>query len=181
MLVMSNLVTVMIFPKKLIALSSEKGMKIATAIDSVRYYMHDMLFAEVDKGKALEKATTTVSDAKKKSKTDITILRGLAGAVATGSPPGDDQLTYMEAIGDIFLMALAGSATTGDTIHFALVLLAIDQATQEWVCDQLDEVTSTEGLQWDYQNVFPKLTRLHNVMVCAHVCPLAGMLTGGCS
>jgi cytochrome P450 len=126
-----------------------------------------VLIAEKDK---LDEAKASGLSAreimKKDPKADGAMLRGIASATNMEGAPAESEITYNEAIGNIFLMALAGSATTGDTLHFAAVCLAANPDVQEWVLEELDQVVKEEGDNWTYQTCFPKLTRIHHVMVC---------------
>ncbi|KAI5795263.1 cytochrome P450 [Geopyxis carbonaria] len=87
--------------------------------------------------------------------------------VPDAAKPAHNQIKFQEAMGNIFLMGLAGSATTADTTHFALVLLALHQDAQDWVLEELDEVMADLGEdaeKWDYKAIFPRLTRIRAVM-----------------
>lgn len=64
------------------------------------------------------------------------------------------------------MLALAGSGTTADTMHFAMILLALNQGVQNWVLEELDSVTEEEGAgDLSYAQSFPNLARILCVMV----------------
>lgn len=106
--------------------------------------------------------------AKETSKRDFTtdgILNGLTGALSQGPTPGPNELTQSEVIGNIFMISLAGSGTTADTMHFAMILLSLHQDIQSWVLEELDNVSEEFGEDWNYTRAFPKLVRIICVMV----------------
>ncbi|KAJ5746492.1 hypothetical protein N7520_011674 [Penicillium odoratum] len=69
------------------------------------------------------------------------------------------SLSEIEVLGNTHVMMLAHEST-GATIRFALVLLALHQDIQEWmyqaICDAVKEI-STNPNEWDYTTVYPKL------------------------
>lgn len=93
------------------------------------------------------------------------ILNGLTGALAHGPTPGENELSQSEVIGNIFMITLAGSGTTADTMHFAMILLALHPDVQSWVLEELDSVTEEFRGDLNYTQAFPKLIRIHCVMV----------------
>lgn len=93
------------------------------------------------------------------------ILNGLTGALARGPTPGENELSQSEVIGNIFMITLAGSGTTADTMHFAMILLALHPDVQCWVLEELDNVTEEFRGDLTYAQAFPKLARIHCVMV----------------
>ncbi|KAJ5678182.1 uncharacterized protein N7477_003815 [Penicillium maclennaniae] len=69
------------------------------------------------------------------------------------------SLSEIEVLGNTHIMMLAHEST-GATIRFALVLLALHQDVQEWmyraICDAI-RGNSTNPNEWDYATVYPKL------------------------
>ncbi|PYI05639.1 cytochrome P450 monooxygenase [Aspergillus sclerotiicarbonarius CBS 121057] len=73
----------------------------------------------------------------------------------------DEGLSDREVISNMHIFTIAGHETTATTLRFALVLLALHQDVQDWVYGGISEATKDEPSQigdWDYDNVFPKLT-----------------------
>lgn len=65
-----------------------------------------------------------------------------------------------EWIGNIFIFVVAGVETTAGSLHYALILLALHQETQDWLHKDLRECLagqSKDPAEWDYEEVFPKL------------------------
>lgn len=153
--IISNLITLMIFPRWLIRLSSKRGRELTGSFENAVGYMDRMLQQKIASGE------------KPGSRFDGSFLTGLTAAlvVPKGAPIGPHELAYDEVTGNLFLMALAGSETTADTLHFALILLALHQDKQAWVVEQLDSVLQECGAQWDYREAYPKLKHLHYAMV----------------
>lgn len=101
----------------------------------------------------------------KRDFTAYSILNGLTGALSQGPTPGPNELTQSEVIGNIFMISLAGSGTTADTMHFAMILLSLHQDIQSWVLEELDNVSEEFGEDLNYTQAFPKLVRIICVMV----------------
>lgn len=83
--------------------------------------------------------------------------------------PTNATLSEEEVQGNVFVLALGGSRTTSDTIHHALILLAVHPDIQEWVIQDIDRALASEEsnpLKWHYQTLFPKLIAPLCVMVC---------------
>jgi cytochrome P450 len=152
--VLVNLITFMIWPRWLIALSSKRGKELCRSFQFVGDYMRKMIAAGLQ----------AEGDVKKE---DRTLLRGLVNAIASPGTTsfGPKQLSVEEVTGNIFLLGLAGSETTANTIHYALVFLALHQEEQEYVVEELDRTRKKYSETWEYKVVYPKLKRLHHVMV----------------
>jgi len=68
------------------------------------------------------------------------------------------SLSDQEILGNAFVFILAGHETTANSIHFCLVLLALNMASQRRLQSDLDEILQGRPVnQWDYDEVVPKL------------------------
>ncbi|KAL9093516.1 MAG: hypothetical protein Q9165_003911 [Trypethelium subeluteriae] len=71
---------------------------------------------------------------------------------------GNKLLSDEEIIGNAFVFILAGHETTANTIHFSLVLLAMNPGAQRRLQKDVEEIFGERDIsQWDYENDFPKL------------------------
>lgn len=52
-----------------------------------------------------------------------------------------------EIQGNMFIFVIAGRETTATALRFALVLLAVDQETQNWVSKDILEATRSEPIE----------------------------------
>lgn len=96
----------------------------------------------------------------------FSVLDGLKKAlVPLGTVPGYGQLSLSEVMGNMFILNLAGTGTVSDTIHFAMILLALHPEVQSWITEELDQVVAEHGHEWKYQKVYPKLLRLSCLMM----------------
>ena len=78
------------------------------------------------------------------------------------SSPGEkapaQTLTDQEIIGNAFVFLLAGHETTANSIHFCLVLLAMNIAAQRHLQADLDEIFHGRPInEADYDKIIPKL------------------------
>ncbi|CAD0018746.1 unnamed protein product [Aureobasidium pullulans] len=91
----------------------------------------------------------------------------LMGALVSGAGIKPDQdpekadkqlLTDDEILGNAFVFILAGHETTANTLHFAMLYLAMNWSTQKLLQDDLDEIFGDRPIdQWDYEQDVPKL------------------------
>jgi len=91
----------------------------------------------------------------------IALIKG-AGITPENLEKGKDatpqSLTDDEILGNAFVFILAGHETTANSIHFCLVLLALNMCSQRHLQADLDEIFQDRPVrQWDYDEVVPKL------------------------
>lgn len=83
-----------------------------------------------------------------------------AGIKANQDPEKADAqlLTDSEILGNAFVFILAGHETTANTLHFAMLYLAMNWSTQEMLQKDLDGIFGDRTIdQWDYEQDMPKL------------------------
>ena len=91
----------------------------------------------------------------------IALVKG-AGITRENAENGDkgekQTLTDEEIIGNAFVFILAGHETTANAIHFIMVLLALNIASQRRLQADLDDIFHGRPVsQWDYDRDLPKL------------------------
>lgn len=74
-------------------------------------------------------------------------------------------LTIDEIFGNIFVINFAGHDTTANTLAFSMLLLAANPEVQEWVSDELQDITPGSSEPWDYGVLFSDLKRCRAVLV----------------
>jgi cytochrome P450 len=75
-----------------------------------------------------------------------------------GSAKGNASMGFAEVMGNAFLFVLAGHETSGNTVHFALVYLAVYPASQARLQEDLDAIFGDRpDSEWSYEEDFPKL------------------------
>lgn len=75
-------------------------------------------------------------------------------------------LTVEEIFGNIFVINFAGHDTTANTLAFSMLLLAAFPEVQEWVAEEVRDVTTKgKSQEWDYGEMFIKLKRCRAVLV----------------
>ena len=81
----------------------------------------------------------------------------IKGAGVT-SDPSTQTLTDREILGNAFVFILAGHETTANSIHFSLVYLALNIASQRHLQRDLDDIFQGRPVsEWDYDRDVPKL------------------------
>lgn len=91
----------------------------------------------------------------------IALIKG-AGITPENLEKGNDatpqSLTDDEILGNAFVFILAGHETTANSLHFSLVLLALNISSQRHLQADLDEILQGRPVsQWDYDEIVPKL------------------------
>jgi len=77
----------------------------------------------------------------------------------TGTRPDSNSLLSKEEIlGNAFVFILAGHETAANTIHFALLYLAMNRNFQETLQNEVDQIFGEKPInEWDYEKDLPKL------------------------
>lgn len=77
-----------------------------------------------------------------------------------GVPPTSSKqlLSDSEILGNAFVFILAGHETAANTLHFSMLYLAMNWASQARLHKDLDEIFGDRPVsQWDYERDVPKL------------------------
>ena len=83
---------------------------------------------------------------------------GITKDLSSGENPPPQTLTDQEILGNTFIFLLAGHETTSNSIHFSLILLALDIATQRRLQNDIDEIFQGRPVkEGNYDDVVPKL------------------------
>ena len=83
---------------------------------------------------------------------------GITKQSSLGGKPPVQTLTDQEILGNAFIFLLAGHETTANSIHFCLVLLAMNIAAQRHLQADLDEIFQGRTInESNYEEVIPKL------------------------
>ena len=71
-----------------------------------------------------------------------------------------------EIYGNLFLFSVAGHETTANTLCYCIMLLTAHPQYQDWVREELNHVVGNSSQEaWNYEDVYPKLTRCLALMV----------------
>jgi cytochrome P450 len=91
--------------------------------------------------------------------TDSAGMDLLGGLIkAAGTTKGEPLLSQEEVMGNAFVMLVAGHETTANSIHFSLILLAMNISTQRHVQADLDAIVGDmPPSQWSYEHYLPRL------------------------
>ena len=155
-----NIIVVMLTPKSILSRSPFKLHKVANE-SYVEWgkYMREMYH---EKRKEVKEGETREG-------------MDLMGALVTGAgittealnadDPQDDHkksnkqlLTDEEILGNAFVFILAGHETAANTIHFAIMLLAMNITSQRRLQEDLDTIFGDRPIsEWDYDEDVPKL------------------------
>jgi cytochrome P450 len=82
-------------------------------------------------------------------------------ALIRGSGILDEKSTNLQKsdlLGNAFVLMLAGHETTANTLHFSLIYLAMNWASQKRLQEDVERITEGKPIQdWTYEEHFPKL------------------------
>jgi cytochrome P450 len=73
-------------------------------------------------------------------------------------------LSEEEIMGNLIIFTGAGFDTTANTLAYAVALLAVYPDWQQWITEEIDQVTSSNA-EAEYEKIFPALKRCLAVMV----------------
>ena len=83
---------------------------------------------------------------------------GITRDSSPGRNPPPQTLTDQEILGNTFIFLLAGHESTANSIHFSLILLALDIAAQRHLQKDLDEIFEGRPVkEANFDDVVPKL------------------------
>lgn len=80
----------------------------------------------------------------------------------------EQRLSDAEAMGNLYMLNVAGQATTANLISFALTLLAMHQHTQDWLRHEVQKLlgSGNDGsAAGRFRELFPKMVRMLAVQV----------------
>jgi cytochrome P450 len=91
---------------------------------------------------------------------DATGGMDLFKALIQGSGILDEKTTNLQKsdlLGNAFVLMLAGHETTANTLHFSLILLAMNWGSQKRLQEDIENITQGKPVQeWTYEEYFPK-------------------------
>lgn len=166
--VLDNAILLMLIPPRLLLLPllPKSWARIGKAAANFKQYMIHMLDEEtslLDQGK---KGTGSIMTSFVRA-LNVNRKEDATGKSNAGSN-ASKGLTVDEIFGNIFVINFAGHDTTANTLAFSMLLLAANPKVQDWVSEELQEVTKNlESKDWDYVELFPRLKRCEAVLVCS--------------
>jgi cytochrome P450 len=159
-IVLDNAILIMLIPRQYLRYSwLPQNMQIlGKAAADFKLHMARMLEEETDMMNRGEKGSGSLMtsfvralDTHQKEDTKSTGTRGLS---------------VDEIFGNIFVINFAGHDTTANTLAFTIILLAANPEVQDWVREEVRRVTKAMDVaDWDYERLFPQLTRCRAVLV----------------
>ena len=164
--VLDNTILLMIAPPRLLRLPflPKSWERLGKAAAEFKRYMKQMLDEEsslLDRG---EKGTGSLMTSFVRA-LDTHQKEASTTSGATDHLPAKG-LTIDEIFGNIFVINFAGHDTTANTLSFSMLLLAANPGVQDWVSEELQEISHFNGGRtWEYGEAFPKLLRCRAVLV----------------
>ena len=161
-LCLRNIITFSIFSRKTLSRSflPKKLRTLGLAAKEFQMYMEEMLSNQRAGVGERENESPNLMSA---------LVRASEEARRTQDESGSRHLGLSdeEIFGNIFIFNLAGHESTANTIAAALMLLAAHPEYQEWLAEEIQQVTgSLKGAEgWKYEVLYPKLQRCLAVMV----------------
>jgi hypothetical protein len=131
-------------------------LTIETAIKEFRQYLIEMV----------NEQRATLSERTQDQDTLVSALLRAADLEETQGK-GKNTLSNDEIYGNLFIYSFAGHDTTANSLHYAFVLLADNEARQAWLKEEIRTVIGNKGnaAGCEYKDTFPKLKRCLAVMV----------------
>lgn len=89
---------------------------------------------------------------------DTDLLSALVSNLKSSTESGKQTgITYEEVLGNAFVFILAGHETAANSLHFAMLFLAINLPTQRALQVDIDQIVQGRpASEWDYEKDFPK-------------------------
>ncbi|KAL7274282.1 putative P450 monooxygenase [Rhizina undulata] len=154
--IMGVLVTLRCVPKSLCPILPPFFTKTFNAYDDLGRYMSRLIEdarAEVTSGGSHSEANNLLYSLVRNSESAEDDEKAGSGGKNAGLSDADIK-------GNVFIFIIAGHETSGATLEYALVLIALYREKQAWLQAQVDEALQGESenpLEWSYKKVFPKL------------------------
>lgn len=142
---LENFVTILAIHEALLRV----GMKTMKKIAQDAAFVHQFLKEAVRLSPSERRPSTPTPKGDRISIFDKLVDDGMKGRGDSG------VLKESEVIGDIFMLTLAGSGSTSDTVALCLVLLALHQDVQEWVHEEIaarDGCRVSPNEPWSYED-----------------------------
>ena len=148
---LKNLLYLMIFPHWMLKNSPRKAMQETySAYREFGRYMQEM----VDSKRAAKSSATTDNN----TATDLISQLAKQTSSTTNEKDSSSGLTDSEVIGNLFVFIIAGHETSASSIHFSLIMLALNPSVQRRVQQELDTIFGTRSPStWSYDSDLPRL------------------------
>ncbi|KAG8629416.1 hypothetical protein KVT40_003281 [Elsinoe batatas] len=151
---LGNIVAAFLLPQWLLKYAPFKVTRDCyEALTNWRQYMQEMYDA-----KKAEFSSGTAPDS------GMDLMGALVKGAGIGSDPSNAEkgtgqlLTDSEILGNAFVFILAGHETAANTIHFSLLLLAMNPSSQRRLQRDLDDIFGKRPVsQWNYDEDIPRL------------------------
>lgn len=160
-ILLQNMTVNLVVPRFLLRWSPlRKHRQISLSFDEWGRYMSEMY--ESKKKKILEGSTEEGFDLMEALVRGSGVSRetedGSAPTNGKGKPSVGEPLTREEVMGNSFVFLLAGHETTANTVHFALLFLAVNPRSQRRLQEHISDVLGDRPTgQWDFERSMPRL------------------------
>ena len=148
---LKNILYLMIFPHWILKNSPRKTMRETySAYREFGLYMQEM----VDSKRSTKSSSTTNNS----TATDLISQLAKQDSSSTNERHNSSALTDSEVIGNLFVFIIAGHETSASSIHFCLIMLALNPSIQRRVQQELDAILGTRPAStWSYDTDLPRL------------------------
>ncbi|KAF4547469.1 Cytochrome P450-like protein 53 [Elsinoe fawcettii] len=152
---LENIIAAFLLPKWMLKYAPFKVTRTCyEALENWRGYMQEMYDA-----KKAEFQNGTAPDSGMDLMGALVKGAGIAPSDGASAEKGTGQLLAdSEILGNAFVFILAGHETAANTIHFSLLLLAMNPASQRRLQKDLDDIFGSRPVsQWNYDEDIPRL------------------------
>ena len=148
---LKNILYLMIFPHWILKNSPRKTMRETYSA----YREFGLYMQEIVDSKRSTKSNFTTNNS---TATDLISQLAKQDSSSTNERHSSSALTDSEVIGNLFVFIIAGHETSASSIHFCLIMLALNPSIQRRVQQELDAIFGTRPVStWSYDSDLPRL------------------------
>ncbi|KAK8131993.1 hypothetical protein PG999_000166 [Apiospora kogelbergensis] len=156
----TNFMKVLVIPPWLLKIGPRDWQRLHRSFNDVDVLLQEILEVQVQKQKLAKANGTSGTTSANSILAELVKNAGTLEGHAHGPEEHAATLSKDEVLGNTFILALAGSRTTADSLHFSLILLAMHPEIQDWLIQDVDAALASEPedpSQWKYETLFPNL------------------------
>ncbi|KAJ5860068.1 cytochrome P450 [Penicillium soppii] len=176
--VITNLTKLLIFPNGILKYGPSSWRSVHGSATGVRTFLENLIWTETRK----QKQSLTLTGHYREASNMLTglVRQGICPSESQKHREKQDLLSDEEVMGNMFILAFAGTNSTADSLKYSLILMALHPDIQQWLIQDIDaaidyDEDTANPLEWREEILLPKLIAPYCVMAC--VTPLYRLTT----